>query len=486
MHAPSRSGDTAIGATDCSILQCRPTTTTTFTYSDGPVPLDVLILLDDSVQGTAAGPALTSGLAAIAQNLQDDLDDTRFVTDIHVAVVPANLAAMGATTRLWPDSQACPQPEGSYLGASLLCGHPSNFQGSLAEALTCAGNHLPSSGQPSQPLESLLALLSPGGLAETTGFRRPNAHLVLGIASATDDPDLGTDAKLATHANALLGLVPDPSAIDIAVVGPAEAQGLRSFLRKFEGSPYDDLAAPSWPSFSYLAWREHHSQVCLIGRIADPNDSGTTQPLCVVVERDQSLDGTVAERILPQCPATTADDALAAPCWRTMVDHLRCSTDLRMKVIRPGCRAPGTLEYRATCATEYLPVSSTDLGILPGACGTADDPTVLTVVGRQPALGATVKNGTIEEAFTVTTPSPWLVEVDVDQRSPLHTAGWVGPSTDVQFAPDERVPTRLHRVVRTWSNAPGHVELSAVAGYQTDDGCYHRFPSPLLSYDVTP
>jgi hypothetical protein len=124
---------------------------------------------------------------------------------------------------------------------------------------------------------------------------------------------------------------------------------------------------------------------------------------------------------------------------------------------------------------------------VPVSCGKADEPTTLIVTDRAPALGATVKNSDITEGFTLRHASVLTDAIALDATSPLHTAGFAMSAYTVtpplSYA---GTPGRFDRTVGSWSTAPGHVELSAVAGYRTEDGCYYQLPSPLFSYDVTP
>jgi hypothetical protein len=127
----------------------------------------------------------------------------------------------------------------------------------------------------------------------------------------------------------------------------------------------------------------------------------------------------------------------------------------------------------------------------PLRCGTEDNPAVLRVSHRAPALGASVGNGAIEQSFTIED-SPIDIDADFDSygllllgHAPAHTAGYDGSNSrwdrtvsgqDITFA----------LVVDGWSNAPAHVELKAFAGWKDEQGCHYKLPEPLLSYDITP
>ena len=484
--ACGRTPESVDSGQDCSNLACRPTTTVNWTGSYGVSPMDFLIVVDDSVPGSPAGAALSKALRAVADNIYWQLQDTRCAMDIHVAVVPANLGANRAT-RLWPENQACAQPDGSYLQTSELCNSGPNFEGQLPDVLACAGTSLGSSGQPSRPLETIRALLSPGGLGETTGFRRPRARLLLGVVSATDDPDLATEASQADYRDFLLGTVPDSDYIELAIVAPADARGLQSFAELVGAdAAFDDIAADSWYWMPGLGepMEAEPLNLCIdypFVDLAAPSDP--PQPMCFVVERDTTPDGKTQERNLPTCPAAGTVDA---PCWRPVLDYTKCpGFGLLIAIVRPGCRSPDHLKYQVTCAVEYQQVAASDLPGVPGNCGTEDDPATLIVTDRAPAFGATVKNSGITEGFTVGFASTFTSSIAVDRSSPLHTAGYDNSTSS--WTPSFYGPAgRFTRIVDGWSVAPAHVELAAVGGFRTDDGCYYKLPSPLLSYDVTP
>jgi hypothetical protein len=485
--ACGRTPEAEPGVHDCSNLACRPTTTVSWTGQYGVAPLDFLLVVDDSVPGGPAQAALSKAMRAIADNIYWLLLETRFAMDIHVAVVPANLVDNG-TTGLWPESQACAVVDGSYLRTSPLCGTAPNFAGSLADLLDCAGAHVLGSGQPRRPMETVRALLSPGGLGQTTGFRRPAAQLLLGIVSATDDPDLATGAGRADYRDFVLGAVSDPDALWLAIAAPADAQGLRGFASFFDYSAtFDDLAADSWYYLSSLGepLSAKVQFLCIDYPIVDLTAPGSPiAPMCIVVERDTSPDGTSQETALPMCPAASTEDA---PCWRLVLDNNKCPVNgQRIDIVRPGCRSPDRLKYRVTCAVEYEQVPSSELLGVPGNCGTADDPATLVVTDRVPALGATVKNVDITEGFTVAFASSFTPTIMIDESSPLHTASYETQSSREWNPSISGKAGRFERIVGSWGVAPAHVELAAVAGYRTDDGCHYKLPSPLLSYDVTP
>lgn len=482
---------------DCSNLACRPTGTIAWTATLGARPIDILILLDETVPAGPAGGPLAAAMQAMAASLQAQLDVTRYQADIHVALVPSNLGAAATATSLWPMSQACPLDDGAYLHTSTLCDFPANFTTPLPEVLGCASTHLPISGQPSRPMETIRSLFASGGLAQTTGFRRPEATLYLAIVAATDDPALATDAARREYRDFLWQLPAEAGNLEVVVVAPADAPGLWGLTGI---SPlyaeFDDLAAPSWDSMSWLA---EPAQVdglgfCIDFPYLDLGSPATgPRPVCNVSELATSPGGSSRERVIATCSeASTTSDALDLPCWRPVKDNNRCPRlGIRIDIRQPpaNCRAPDRLRYWASCVVAYTDVEIPGApSNPPAACGTEDDPATLTITERVPAPGATVKNGNITEAFTVKQPFSYLGlgPYDIRTLAPRHTAGYAVEVATQWTASDSGKNERDERTGVAWSAAPGHVELSAAIGWRTDTGCYFKLPSPLLSYDVVP
>jgi len=119
-------------------------------------------------------------------------------------------------------------------------------------------------------------------------------------------------------------------------------------------------------------------------------------------------------------------------------------------------------------------------------CGTEVAPGELRITKRIPELGASVKNLDIEESFTVGD-SPISFEMrGILIEAATHTAGYDVSGRDFSRQPTLGKDVTFQRVVDAWSKAPGHVEIAAIAGWKTEDGCHYRLPDPVLSYDVTP
>jgi hypothetical protein len=349
------------GVDPCADLACRPTTTANWTTTLGRKPMDLLIVVDDRVPSGPAAVTFAKEMQDLAETWQELLNqEGPYLADLHIAMATSNLSPGIASTNLWPAFQACPKPAGAFVQTSLLCEAPTNFLGSLAELLTCAGTSLTASGQPSRPLETVHALLSPGGPAETTGFRRPDGLLFLAIITSEDEPALGDAATRAAYYEFLAGLVSDPSYdLEIALVAPESADGLRELAQLFDDAAFfEDIVADSW----HLSWlegpREWHGSVNCIGQ-ADLDDWETTdepRPTCYVSRRSTKPDGSTSEIFVPQClPDETQDQV----CWRAMWDHMKCPSgrEVSLEIVNPPqvCRTSDRVSYEASCATAYQP-----------------------------------------------------------------------------------------------------------------------------------
>jgi hypothetical protein len=344
-------------------MACRPSTTVDWTANFGAWPLDLLVVVDDRVPSSAAGTALADSMRALAANMQAQIDDPFLGTDIHIAMVPSSPTVGTAIPRLWPSSDDCQQPAWNYLHAGTLCDSPGNFSAPLADALACAGTHMPASGQPSRPLDVVRTLLSPGGPAETTGFRRPQAALFLAIITAEDDPAVATASERTSYYDSLIQLLHGSDYLEVAVVAPADAQGLIEFAELFDWiGTADDIAADSWRGLSMLGSpSEAILQNFCVGQhpMAVALRETGQQPDCRVVEHDVSSDGSTTELSIPACPT---DGLPSGPCWRAVVDTLRCLSDGVRIEIAPTliltCRPSYRIRYQATCAQPYLPAIS--------------------------------------------------------------------------------------------------------------------------------
>lgn len=341
----------------CLSTYCVGGEKTTYTLAyGGPMPVDVLIAVDGSVPSGPQAPVMERALRAMVERLPDLAEIWLHKMDLNLALVSASLATNatidGASGGLWPATPLCPQPNGPYLHDARSCDSPSNYQGTLGDALACAALHMPVTGQPGRPLETLRALLAPGGLAETGGFRRKDAPLYLVVITREDDPAAASDALRTEYADALGANAPDWVTM-VAVIAPASAQGLLAFAGLADGA-FDDLAATSWTGPAWIA--EPHIAVdwevpCVDGQIVDaaPEAPGI-HPDCFVEERDRSAT-VLVERPIPFCQGAGADPD---PCWKTRPSHGRCpAPGLEFQIVRSefACMPDYSINYLYTCAT---------------------------------------------------------------------------------------------------------------------------------------
>jgi hypothetical protein len=346
------------GVDPCANMACRPTLTITWTASMGRRPIDLLLVVDDRVPTGPASAAFAKAMNDLAANTQLLLEMDRWASDIHIALVPANLAPDTSPSQLWPTSQACPLPAGPYVQLSELCDSPINFYGSLADLLACATTHLPTSGLPSRPLDTARALLSPKGLALATGFRRSNGELLLAIVTSEDDPTAAEPGGRKGFVDLVNGLDPDQSLFQMAVAAPADATGFAELAKALYLLGPDNIADAQWPSIGYIAdtHRDWTTKLCL--DIVDPNQflQREQPPLpCTFVERITKTGGETSERPLAECPADTTP---AEPCWRAGIDTLRCPVSgVYLEYVEPHqvCRTGDHVTVTATCATPYQP-----------------------------------------------------------------------------------------------------------------------------------
>jgi hypothetical protein len=321
-----------------------------------PSPLDLVIVLDDSIP---SGPYAGRLEEALREMMQNTLPVTYWDGDnLNVALVPA-ATSPSQPSRMWPDTPYCALPAGSFLHSSRSCDSPNNFQGDVRDAVACAALHMPVSGLAPRPMETIRTLLGPGGPAQASGFRRKNADLFLAIVSIGDDPGSESAETVSATRDLLSTVVEELEySVLVGVVAPATATGLGAFARSFGGNgATTDIGADSWSALPFLTgphgfrdwWPE-----CLDWPLADadPTTDGI-QPDCVGTEVHLSAAGRTDE-ILPPCPA---DGVPPGACWRVSWDANKCpSNEFRflVDVQPPACLPDYNIRYLLTCATRYL------------------------------------------------------------------------------------------------------------------------------------
>jgi hypothetical protein len=327
-----------------------------YTAAGGRSLHDVLVVIDDSIAQGPRAPILERALRDMMKSLQNFPGDNLFTTDLNLALVPASLASSGsidlATARLWPDHPACFQPGAPYLHDARMCDSPSNYQGTADEALACAALHMPATGLASRPLETIRALLAPGGLAESSGFRRKDAQLAVMVVTTEDDPAVASPEQRTEYADFLAHIAQDPDLMpDIAVVAPAAAQGLVGLAKLMRGA-FNDIDADAWAGPSWITQERERglANLCVDWPVVDVDAAHPgAHPDCYVAERDVSESGVV-EHPIPFCQGDAAD---ADPCWKTRLDLLRCpDARAEFQIVRSefACIPSYIIKYQFTCA----------------------------------------------------------------------------------------------------------------------------------------
>ena len=231
------------------------------------------------------------------------------------------------------------------------------FPGTLADLLACAPTHLSESGLPSRPLDTVLALLSPGGLAERTGFRRPNGQLLVGVVTSEDDPTAADPASRKEFVDFLHSLDPDEMLFYMAAVAPTDATDLAELAKAFPYIGLEDITDTRWPRIGGIV-DTHHTKVKICIGVPDPDGSlqtGQASIACTVVEQVTKTSGGIIERPLPAC---LSDGTSTEPCWHEGLERTRCPVaGVFLEYTEPphACRAGDPIRVTATCATPYQP-----------------------------------------------------------------------------------------------------------------------------------
>jgi hypothetical protein len=314
-----------------------------------PSPRDLLIIVDDRIP---SGPAADRLEKALREMMQNTLPLSGWdAENLNVALVSASWEQPAG---LWPETTSCTLPSGGFLHSAESCAAPTNVAGQVTDAVACAALHLPVSGGGPRPLETIRTLLAPGGLAETSGFRRKDAYLLVAIVASEDDPG-GTEGIAATRE--VLGSIVEyvDEQVVVGVVAPPTAIALTGLARSFgENGATTDIAADAWSALPFLThpsccwdwWPE-----CLDWPLADA-DTATdgVQPDCVGIETHFQAAGR-AEQILPPCPA---EGFASGACWRLSWEAGKCPANefrFLVDVPLPACLPDYRVSYALTCAT---------------------------------------------------------------------------------------------------------------------------------------
>jgi hypothetical protein len=413
-------------------------TTVRYWATRGTRAIDILLIVDERVGASPEGPKLASALARMMGNLDWPLGIGGSAIDLHVAMVSA--AATDATGNtappmLWPTSPSCANPSGPFLRATQLCDESSNFSGALSEAVVCAALHVPASGRSPRPIDTLRTVLSPGGLGESTGFRRQDVQLIVAIVSTEEDPYLVDSGAVAAAHDLLANVAPNPdNASVVGIVGPAEAEGLLALATYFgDDGAFSAATDPVWSSLPFTTevrlsvdgWPGYRD--CLDWPVVDAQpDLEGIQPDCVATEIHRSSTEQT-EEIMPAC---TDSASASGRCWRPSRTPNPCPAgtfEFRVEPQPLACQPNYSIIFTLTCALRHgrgqrLPRRRASRSTEANMAG-SDRETRPSVIlrSRKPGTGAAMSMATL---YSTRTPSPSAVK-----RQPPSEFFTTSPST---------------------------------------------------------
>jgi hypothetical protein len=117
------------------------------------------------------------------------------------------------------------------------------------------------------------------------------------------------------------------------------------------------------------------------------------------------------------------------------------------------------------------------------SCATGSTPTQYQISNLSPAVGSSVPNTGNVLSFTIVGELVELMPTFGPTAAHTAGAGMPNPLTWTLTASGKDSVYTSQPI--TWAKAPAHVELSVAGEFQTADGCFSDFPSPLFSYDIT-
>jgi hypothetical protein len=319
--------------------------------------IDVIVVMDDS-------PSMAAHQARALESLRNAFDSVFSALplrpDVEMRVISSTAAGDAALPGCGkPAASDCAVPAGGVFRQSQTCGEPSNFDGAVATAVSCAARFPATGCGIEQPLAALQASLQRRGL-------RPYALPVVVIVtdeddcssgtfavdgvSASDGPELtrrceqadrdGTLTPVSSYAGFLASL---GRTVVLSLIGGGER--LRRFGESFPVHTETDFFADDWtaaltPVGAGVAVKLGFP--CFTGRPLDRDlDEPGLQPDCVFTEHP--VDGP--SHVLPQCPAN------GAACAHLVRDPRCTDSGFTFAVERGGCypATPATLEI--VCAT---------------------------------------------------------------------------------------------------------------------------------------
>jgi hypothetical protein len=325
--------------------------------------LDVLFVVDDSAAIAGFLPALTVSYPQMADLLQaiptpqSQLGPApNSPPSLHVGFVPASFgAAAGECPTSEVRAAACALPPRDQFLATSACGTQPNFGGSLESEFSCMSSFGIEGCDRPQPFAAIRRALGGdprgGALDGRTSFLRDSAALQIVIVSAQDDASGSTGGleDVASFADFLKALRPDPNRLMVSVIGPpsdcslnpppaSAVPRLSALVGAFGGhGAYVGLCSGSLAQvLSSLTTRLAYllGPPCLQGLRDNDLELAGVQANCAVQDRTEQLDGSIAHAALPSC------DRAGPPCWRVSADPVRCPVGLAFQIDRGGGWCP--------------------------------------------------------------------------------------------------------------------------------------------------
>jgi hypothetical protein len=328
----------------------------THNYYEEPLAtrMDIIVVMDDS-------PSMAAHQARALESLRKAFDSVFSAlpapVDVEMRVISSTAAGDAAVPGCGKLAASdCAVPPGGILRQSRTCGEPSNFDGAVATAVSCAARFPATGCGIEQPLAAIQASL------ESRGLRR-YAVLVVVIVTDEDDcssgkfddgggdgPELtrrceqaerdGTLTPVSSYAGFLASL---GRPVAISLIGGGER--LRRFGEAFSGTTETDFFTEDWtaaltPIGARVAVKL--GRPCISGRLVDRDlDERGLQPDCIFTEHP---DGAPS-RVLPACPAN------GAPCAQLIPDPRCTDSGFTFVVDRGGCYPATPAILDIVCAT---------------------------------------------------------------------------------------------------------------------------------------
>lgn len=119
-----------------------------------------------------------------------------------------------------------------------------------------------------------------------------------------------------------------------------------------------------------------------------------------------------------------------------------------------------------------------------GGCGTAQNPTPISVKDILPEAGSTVPNQDIQHEFTVVNPPGVLSNLNFTPGA-AHTAGGRDPASVSYQSTVNGNEYTYTSIAFSWENAPAVIDLPHTGVFLDANSCVYSIPNLVFSYDVT-